>query len=97
MRALPPRPMKLRSKMGLICPILQVGFGLGYRDLGGLEFAALHVELKLSGILSPLRYENDKHQNRFEDVRQKIYMLFSKQPQEIVQAVTRFKNANYPQ
>lgn len=77
--------------------IMQVGFGLGYRDLGGLEFAALRVELKLSGILSPMRYENDKHQNRFEAVRQKIYMLFSKQPQEIIQAVTKFKNENYPQ
>lgn len=76
--------------------IMQLGFGLGYRDLGQLEFAALRMELRISGLLSPLRYQNDKHQDRFEAIRQKIYMLFSLQPGEIVEAVSKFKAVNFP-
>lgn len=71
--------------------IIQVGFGLAGRDLADLSFATPRVELKLAGILSPLRYQNDRLQNRFEAVRQKIYMLFAHTPEEIVQAVDRFK------
>lgn len=76
--------------------IMQLGFGLGYRDLGQIEFAAVRMELRLSGLLSPLRYQNDKHQDRFEAIRQKIYMLFSHQPEEIVDAVSKFRVVNFP-